>query len=385
LNVIPGRYRIEAHNAKNTASYDEIVEISSDPYKDQIIAITLTGGEPPAPGPDTGNWIDVADVSWYSPYKTEFTIPTVPQRAAEQLAGLAKIVNDRTDSFEGKTIRLAADINLAGRQWTPIGKPNTYGHYSFRGTFNGGGGTIANLTIIDKIDNLNENYSYGLFGANSGNINNIHLTGVSITVSSSYPPLIAGSIVGSNGGTVTDCTASGSIFTTSSYSSSPSYNSSAGGIVGNSSGMVRNCTASVTITFTSTSTYYSSSTTGGIAGQNYSTGTVTYCTASGSVTSSPFPYCSSSTGGIVGYNGGMVTNCTANGNVTTTTTTYSYSSSHTGGVIGENHMTSTTNSIIENNKFSSSTGQMWGIGCDLRKGHDSDGNFPPSNDGCTPY
>lgn len=42
---------------------------------------------------------------------------------ADDLAGLAELVN-RTEnpvSFSGKTVKLGADIDLGGKEWTPIG------------------------------------------------------------------------------------------------------------------------------------------------------------------------------------------------------------------------------------------------------------------------
>lgn len=56
------------------------------------------------------------DTSWYNEHTSdsEFTITT-----AAELAGLAQLVNAGND-FSGKTIRLGADIDLAGHGWTPI-------------------------------------------------------------------------------------------------------------------------------------------------------------------------------------------------------------------------------------------------------------------------
>ena len=54
-------------------------------------------------------WNGSADTKWYdnSSDATEFYITT-----AEELAGLAQIVNKNIDSFEGKTIYLMNDIQL---------------------------------------------------------------------------------------------------------------------------------------------------------------------------------------------------------------------------------------------------------------------------------
>ena len=67
-------------------------------------------------------WSSCADRSWYTGKQKSYTLTT-----AEQLAGLAALVNGGTD-FSGMTVRLGADISLerdsasgAQRLWTPIG------------------------------------------------------------------------------------------------------------------------------------------------------------------------------------------------------------------------------------------------------------------------
>ena len=50
---------------------------------------------------------------------------------AQELTGLAKLVNEGTDSFNGKIILLSADINLSAALWTPIGTRDN----PFKGTF----------------------------------------------------------------------------------------------------------------------------------------------------------------------------------------------------------------------------------------------------------
>ena len=122
------------------------------------------------------NWIDYADTGWYDSadewdgigYRT-YEIST-----AEELAGLAKLVNEGTENFESQIIRLTADIDLAGKDWTPIGlvNPNLptitendgsvnqvlspQGDF-FAGRFYGNGHKIKGLRI-----DLDENY-LGLF------------------------------------------------------------------------------------------------------------------------------------------------------------------------------------------------------------------------------
>lgn len=123
-------------------------------------------------------WLQVADTSWYSDSGTAFTITT-----ARQLAGLAQLVNDKTDTFSGKTVRLGNDISLRNddgtsgtRLWDGIGTSG-----SFNGTFDGAGHAITQMTASTS-------GSVALFvtcsGAVSGNNSNGGLGGLVGKVSS---------------------------------------------------------------------------------------------------------------------------------------------------------------------------------------------------------
>lgn len=123
-----------------------------------------------AEGTSVDNWDGTADTSWYTDHKTdtEYHFTT-----AEQLAGLAQLVNDKTASvsFEGKTIYLDNDLDLSGSQWTPIGDGSNHVRF-FAGTFNG---------QHHKIMNLNHHYTgnevvrNGLFGvvSDGGTLKNL--------------------------------------------------------------------------------------------------------------------------------------------------------------------------------------------------------------------
>ncbi len=65
---------------------------------------------------------------------------------AEELSAFANAVNGG-DSFEGKTVKLIADIDLANTEWQPIGS----GTAIFAGEFNGNGKTIRNLTNTEDV------------------------------------------------------------------------------------------------------------------------------------------------------------------------------------------------------------------------------------------
>lgn len=100
------------------------------------------------------NWIQIADTSWYDSTKTEFSISS-----AEQLAGLAKLVNNG-NSFSKKTIKLNENIDLAGLKWTPIGISGK----AFCGSFDGNNKTISNLFVGGTLSNNSLNNYHGLFG-----------------------------------------------------------------------------------------------------------------------------------------------------------------------------------------------------------------------------
>ena len=152
-------------------------------------------------------WDGTADTSWYTDHETdtEYHFTT-----AEQLAGLAQLVNDKTASvsFEGKTIYLDNDLDLSGSQWTPIGDGSNHVRF-FAGTFNG---------QHHKIMNLNHHYTgnevvrNGLFGvvSDGGTLKNLLV--IDADIDSNDGSLIAGILADwVNGGTVENCYTSGKI------------------------------------------------------------------------------------------------------------------------------------------------------------------------------
>ncbi|MED9800504.1 MAG: fimbrillin family protein [Prevotella sp.] len=167
---------------------------------------------------------------------------------------------------------LTADINLTGKEWTPIGDNDN----RYTGTFDGGNYTITGLTVNQEGTNY-----VGLIGfiGSDGTVKNVKLENVNIT--GSY---YVGGVVGYNSGSVTACTSSGSV-------SGSIY---VGGVVGDNYGTVTACTASGSVE--------GRSNVGGVVGYN-SSGSVTACTSSGSVEGSI------DVGGVVGDNYGSVTAC----------------------------------------------------------------------------
>ncbi|MBC5722563.1 chitobiase/beta-hexosaminidase C-terminal domain-containing protein, partial [Flintibacter sp. NSJ-23] len=97
-------------------------------------------------------WAESASTEWYTGDGDEYTISS-----AADLAGLAQLVNGGT-SFQKKTIKLGENIDLEGKEWTPIGRNGK----PFQGTFDGQGNTISNLKITGNSSDA------GLFGFTTG-------------------------------------------------------------------------------------------------------------------------------------------------------------------------------------------------------------------------
>jgi hypothetical protein len=263
------------------------------------------------------------NTSWYNPSDTEFTL-----RTPAQLAGLAELVNNGTDNFSGKTILLAADLDLGDREWKPIGDDENY----FSGIFNGCGHTIANMKVestymgwmgffshlpeAGELKNLNltharvighcgfDDQPYAVkdkdsvrMDANGNAIVTVHLFELTDADGDGF----AGSLVGENLGLVEKCSVDGSV----------AGASITGGLVGENIGLIRDCSMRGNV--------LGMMCVGGIAGENL--GTVERCFMRGKVEGHEY------VGGIVGdkvY--GVVSDCRAEGGVT--------GYSHVHGLIG---------------------------------------------------
>ena len=232
--------------------------------------------------------------------------------SADGLMNIAKLVNG------GKTdinITLTADIDLTGKNWTPIG---TDYDNSYKGTFDGGGHTITGLTFT-----TNDEYA-GLFGwlNRAGTVKNVVMEGVQITSNQIYGGSIGG-VVGSSWGTIENCSVSGSV-------SGTVY---VGGVVGAQiGGSITGCSSSATVK--------GMVDVGGVAGQTNSSATLTACYATGNVTLEIAPKKNIAGGGLVGMNAGSsLLACYATGNVTSTGSSTGYV--HIGGFLGDNYTTVT--------------------------------------------
>lgn len=240
--------------------------------------------------------------------------------SADGLMNVAKLVNGGKSDIN---ITLDTDIDLTGKDWTPIG---TDYDNSYTGTFDGGGHTITGLTFT-----TNDKYA-GLFGrlGKAGMVKNVVMEGIQITCNHSLG--YAGGVAGfSWGGTIENCSVSGSVSGTVSV----------GGVVGvQRDGSITGCSSSATVKGTVD--------VGGVAGQTNSNATMTACYATGNVTLEIASQNIIDVGGAVGFNGGSrILACYATGNVTSTGS--STVNVYIGGFCGYNS-TTVTACYWKNNK-----------------------------------
>lgn len=235
---------------------------------------------------------------------------------AEQLEAFRDSVNAGND-YAGQTVKLAADVDIAGMEWTPIGTGTrkgsgiSAGSTPFSGTFDGDGHAISGLTITSTPD---ADYALGLFGiVSGGEVRGLTLRDAQVSAASSE---LAGAAVGLmvSNSKLSDVLVSGSV----------SGASGIGGLVGRMtlSGTITECTNDATVTQTG-----STGNVGGIVGAAYYTTPsgqmiVSGCTNNGTVSGS------NAVGGIVGLGAAFVDDCTNNGAVTA-------SSYGTGGIVGD--------------------------------------------------
>ena len=84
---------------------------------------------------------------------------------ADELVYFAKTVNVDGETYAGKTVKLTADIDLAGKKWVPIGNLVDYPTVTFSGTFDGQYHTISNMNVVDNTVN---HAVAGFFGSTGG-------------------------------------------------------------------------------------------------------------------------------------------------------------------------------------------------------------------------
>ena len=160
-----------------------------------------------------------------------------------QLAYFAKRVNaeEYGEKYADTYFELTEDIDLGGKEWTPVGETvadlimGGHEYFVFSGNFDGNGYTIKNLTIGTETSPYSGDVC-GLFGATSGTIEDVVLENVCINYvggnhSSGYGFRMGGALVGYSMGDIVNCTVIGLDMKAGSDGSYVALNS-IGGLVG---------------------------------------------------------------------------------------------------------------------------------------------------------
>lgn len=152
----------------------------------------------------------------------------------------ANEVNVNNNSFNGKTVKLDANIYMANKAWTPVGQT---GATQFMGTFDGQNKTIFNLYIL-KTNETGANYSSGLFGwLNAATVKNVTVTDA--TVKGNHNVGVIAGYLETAGCTIENCHVSGA--TVECHVANDDANGDKAGVIvghaGNTGVVVNKCTA----------------------------------------------------------------------------------------------------------------------------------------------
>ncbi|MDR2671830.1 MAG: InlB B-repeat-containing protein, partial [Coriobacteriales bacterium] len=310
----------------------------------------------------------LATTNWYTsnPDVSSYTLAN-----SEDLAGLAQLVNNGTNTFANKTLILSSDIINASLP--PIGTPQN----PFLGTFDGNNKNISNLTLVPA----SKQY-VGLFGyaGQGASIQNVRLVGGTLVLfeasTSGQQIRDVGSIAGYSAGDISGCTSSITMNlnsarlaigapangddnrTTTDFGSFRQI----GGLVGHLDGNMYQCAYSGTLNITSPISIledmkYVAGEIGGLVGAcgnledltqvpqiraSQNSGNLTFnISGSGGIDRFGQQLYSASfgVGGIVGVTTGSVFDCTNTGNINTSLDTpdaprAGFGGSSTGGIVG---------------------------------------------------
>lgn len=261
-----------------------------------------------------------------------------------QLAYLASSVNNG-ETYAGKNFVLTADIDLNKRPWTPIANTFSGVFFSgsvyriFAGNLDGQGYTVSNVAIGSESAPF-ESDVFGLFGATEGKISNLHLNTVSIHgIAKDVPQLgivsFAGGLVGYASGNVENCHVTGLNMTMTTPDSGWVAAYWIGGLVGISEAKQIDECSVVSGMITETS---GKGSIGGLIGELGKASKITYSRANVALDVKPDHKGGADVGGFIGKGNGksnaetVIRNCYATGNVTGG----AYTGGFAGGIWGLN-------------------------------------------------
>lgn len=317
-NAVPAD-ETQEYADRYTASLTNTVKNSDNTYTvtgDGTVAVDVQRVVQPK------TWTSLADVSWYTGKEKSYTLTT-----AEQLAGLAKLVNQEGVSFDGILILLDNNVSLANRDgtaaprlWDGIGRSDSA---AFRGIFDGRGHAIFDMDV-------RQNNTYGGFFAYcaGATVRNLNVCG---SVASTAETADVGGVVGFGSKTT--------LFSCLNFASVTADGTGCGGLAGYL------CDGSSVIDSDNRAAVQGKSGVGGIAGIVYSgADQLTRCVNYGAVTASGQGVYG--TGGVAGRLAGVADICGNAGAV-------SSADRYTGGIAG-----STTARNVSAVKNCLSTGEI---------------------------
>ena len=156
----------------------------------------------------------------------------------------ANEVNVNKNKFDGKIVKLGADINLENAAWTPVGQT---GATTFNGVFDGENYTISNLNVNSEAQ-TGAHYSSGLFGwveshtAGHGHLKNVKIEGATINGHHNCGALVG--YITQETALVENCHVTGATVTCTK-ANNDADGDKAGALIGNATVAtpVKNCTA----------------------------------------------------------------------------------------------------------------------------------------------
>ena len=163
---------------------------------------------------------------------------------AKGLFWFADQVNVAKNAFSGKTVKLAANIDLANAAWTPVGQT---GATTFNGVFDGQNYTISNLNVNSEAQ-TGAHYSSGLFGwvethaDGNGQLKNVKIEGATVVGHHNCGALVG--YITEKYAVVDNCHVSNAAITCT-YANGDADGDKAGALIGNATNAtkVNNCSA----------------------------------------------------------------------------------------------------------------------------------------------
>ena len=229
-----------------------------------------------------------------------------------------------------------------GAGWQPIGSAAN----PYAAKFDGGNATYTITNLHVNLSSTSETSHAGLFGVigTGAEIQNVALTGVSVTGSTTSTVVYVGALAGRNQGTITESWSLGAV-TGHRTGTGVGDDSIVGGLVGRNDGTIRAAYSRAAATATAHDS--NEALAGGLVGHNSDAGAIAASYAAGDATANRGTDTTgaadnnSFAGGLVGQNGGKITASYATGDGAAVG-----KNTHAGGLVGDNNGAINTKAAI---------------------------------------